>query len=369
MPVVFFVFLAVASVLMFFLHLAVYKGLVSIFAISAHSTLLGLKIFLLIFGAGFIVANILTSKYNTSFTRIFYTIAASWYGFLFYLFLAVAVYGILAAFFGWAIPGASLTWLGKGFIICALAVSVYGLWNAEQISFTRYSAAIPNMPPTWQGKRVIWISDVHLDQVHNIGYSRRIVSAIQKENPDIIFIGGDLYDGVKIDERAVIAPFKELRPEDGIYFITGNHEEFGDKAHYVNAIKEAGIRVLDNEMINIDGVNIIGVDDRDSTQRETFEKILAGLNIEKGKPTILLKHQPFQLDIAEKFGISMQISGHTHKAQVYPLSYITKLIYKGYDYGYKQYGSMQVFVSSGIGTWGPPLRVGTKPEILIFDFN
>lgn len=364
----FFIFLAVASVLMFFLHLAVYKGLVSIFAISAHSTLLGLKIFLLIFGAGFIIANILASKYNTYFTRIFYTVTASWYGFLFYLFLAVAVYGILAAMIGGVMPAVALTWLGKGLVICALAVSVYGLWNAEQISFTRYDVSISNMPSAWQGKRVIWISDVHLDQVHNIGYSKRLVSTISKENPDIIFIGGDLYDGVKIDEQAVIAPFKELKPKDGIYFITGNHEEFGDKTHYINAIKEAGIRVLDNEMINIEGVNIIGVDDRDSTQRETFENILSGMKIEKGKPYILLKHQPFQLDIAEKFGISMQISGHTHRAQVYPLSYITKFIYKGYDYGRKQYGSMQVFTSSGVGTWGPPLRVGTKPEILIFDF-
>ena len=369
MPSIFLVFIAAACGLVFLLHFAVYKGLISIFAISSPSTLLGLKIFLFIFGAGFIVANIIASQYNNTFSRSFYTISASWYGFLFYLFLAISIYAIIAVLTGSFIPPAVLAWLGKGLVVCALAVSVYGLWNAEQIYSTRYSVSLPGQPSAWVGKRVVWVSDVHLDQVHGVEYSKRIVSSIQKENPDIVIMGGDLYDGVKIDEGAVIAPFSELKPAGGIYFITGNHEEFSDKTNYVNAVKESGIRVLNNEMINIDGVNIIGVDDRDSTQKDTFENILTGLNINKNVPTILLKHQPFQLDIAEKFGISMQISGHTHRAQVYPLSYITRLIFKGYDYGYKRYGAMQVFVSSGIGTWGPPLRVGTKPEILIFDFK
>jgi predicted MPP superfamily phosphohydrolase len=349
MPSIFFVFIAVACVLVLFLHFAVYKGLISIFVISSHTTLLGLKIFLLVFGAGFIVANLIDSQYNNTFTRFFYIISASWYGFLLYLFLAVAIYSIVAVLLSSVIPATILAWFGKGLIALALVISVYGLWNAEQIYFTRYIVSLPGQPSAWVGKRVVWVSDIHLDQVHGVGYSKRIVSAIQKENPDIVIIGGDLYDGVKIDERAVIAPFKELKPAGGIYFIIGNHEEFGDKTNYVNAVKEAGIRVLNNEMINIEGVNIIGVDDRDSTNAKTFESILAGLNINKNVPTILLKHQPFQIDIAEKFGISMQISGHTHRAQVYPLSYITKLIFKGYDYGYKQYGNMQVFVSSRVG--------------------
>ena len=252
MPSIFFVFIAVACVLIFFLHFAVYKGLVSIFVISSHTTLLGLKIFLLIFGVGFIVANIIASQYNNTFTRLFYTTAASWYGFLFYLFLAIVIYAVIAALLSNTIPAPALAWLGKGLIILALMISTYGIWNAEQISFTRYNVSLPGQPSAWQGKHVVWISDIHLDQVHGVEYSQRIVSAILKENPDIVFIGGDLYDGVKIDERAVIAPFKELKPAGGIYFITGNHEEFGDKTHYVEAVKEAGIRVLNNEMINIE---------------------------------------------------------------------------------------------------------------------
>jgi uncharacterized protein len=364
---IFFIIIPVALALVFLAHFAVFKGITSIFTLSSHA-ILGLKIFLITFGLGFVLAMLLASKYNNTLVRAFYTIAASWYGFLLYLFLAVTIYAILAVTLGHLAP--TLTdWLGKVLILCSIIVSIYGLWNAEQIVFTRYDVSLKGLPSVWHGKRAVWISDIHLDQVHNIEYSQKIVFMIKKENPDIIFIGGDLYDGVKIDEDAVIAPFKELKTKDGIYFITGNHEEFGDNTNYVNAIKKAGIKVLNNEMINIKGVNIIGVDDHDSTDKTVFEKILTGFKINKSIPTILLKHQPSDLDVPEKFGIDLQISGHTHRAQMYPLSYITDLMFKGYDYGQKQYNAIQVIVSDGVGTWGPPMRVGTKSEIIVLNFK
>ncbi len=372
MPSFFFVFIILALIVLFFTHLAVYKGLVDIFTLSSGMTILWLKIFLIVFGLAFIAAIFLSFRYNNLFTRIFYMISASWYGFLLYLLLAVAIYAVLATIFGNTV---FLVWIGKILVVFALIISAYGLWNAEQITLTRYNVSIPNLPASWQGKKAVWISDIHLGQILGVEYSRRIVDMINKENPDIVFIGGDLYDGVKIDEVAAIAPFKNLHSSLGVYFITGNHEEFGDKTHFINTIKMAGIRVLDNEMINIDGLNIIGVNDGDSTEAKVFETILTGLNlptqagIQKGASTILLKHQPSGLDIAEKFGINLQISSHTHRAQMYPLSYVTKLMYKGYDYGQKNYGNMQVIVSDGVGTWGPPLRVLTKSEIVVLNFK
>ena len=152
-------------------------------------------------------------------------------------------------------------------------------------------------------------------------------------------------------------------------FITGNHEEFRNDKHFLDAIKNVGIRVLNNEMVVVDGLQIIGVDDRDSTNRVKFESVLSALNIDKNKPSILLKHQPFQLDEAANAGISIQISGHTHKAQVFPLNIFTQLIFKGYDYGLKMYDKMIVYTSSGVGTWGPPLRVGSDSEIVVFKFT
>ena len=163
-------------------------------------------------------------------------------------------------------------------------------------------------------------------------------------------MGRPFFDGVKINEDNAVSPFADLHPVLGTYFVTGNHEEFRPNGNFLKAIKKVGIRVLDNEMVLVEGIQLIGVDDRDSTNEEKFKNILTNLNIDKNKLSILLKHQPSQLDIASKANISMQISGHTHKAQVFPLNLITKSIFKGYDYGLHIYDKMNVFTSSGVGT-------------------
>lgn len=368
MPSIFWIFILIACVLLFLTHFAVYKGLLAIFSINSPAAILGLKIFLITFGLSFVAATFLSGQYNNALTRLFYTLSASWLGLLFYLFLAVSVYALLNLVFGAYAPGL-VSALGKMLVFLALLVSAYGLWNAEQIRITRYQISLPNLPESWQGRRAILVSDLHLGQIHGSRYAQKVAQAINQENPDIIFIPGDLYDGVKVDENAIITPLRNLRPGLGVYFVTGNHEEFGDSSPFLEAVTSVGIKALDNEMVSVEGVNIVGVGDRDSIQREVFEEILAGLQMERGTPTILLKHQPAQLDIAEKYGVSLQVSGHTHRAQMWPLSYIPRLIYKGYDYGLKSYGEMQVITSDGVGTWGPPLRVGTNSEIVVLEFK
>lgn len=368
MPNAFWIFVAVGSVLLFFMHLAVYKGLFLIFGFS-RPVLLLLKIIMIVLGAGFVGAMILAAKYNNIFTRIFYTVTASWYGFLFYLFLAVVVFTVLSMILGYFSNATLAVLLGKGLIFLALLVSVYGLWNAEQIRITRYDILLPNLPASWQGRRAVLVSDLHLGQVHGAEFTQKVVEAVKKENPDIVFIPGDLYDGVKVDEAASIAPFKQIQSPLGVFFVTGNHEEFGDAAHFLEAIEAAGIKVLNNEVADIEGLNVIGVGDNDSIQKAVFENILATIGLEENTPSVLLKHQPAQLDIAEKYGVDLQLSGHTHRAQVWPLSYLTRLIFKGYDYGQKQHGSLSVITSDGVGTWGPPLRVGTKSEIVVLEFK
>ena len=161
----------------------------------------------------------------------------------------------------------------------------------------------------------------------------------------------------------------KIKSELGIYFITGNHEEFGDNSKFISAVNSAGIKVLDNKLVSVDKMQVIGLDYNDSINRDDYEKIISGLNIDKNKPSILLKHEPSNLDIANAAGISLQISGHTHRAQMWPLEYIAKLVYKGYSYGLKNYLNMQVYISSGVGTWGPPMRVGTNSEIVFFTFS
>jgi predicted MPP superfamily phosphohydrolase len=328
-----------------------------------------IKMTLLISLIIFVLVSVLTFFSNNLPTRIFYTTVATWLGCAFYLFLASCVYDLTLLIFQIFRINISLNNFNVFCVVVAVIVSIYGVFHARKILIKNIQVKLPNLSARWHGRKAVFISDIHLGAVSGKNFSKKIADKINKINPDIIFIGGDLYDGVKVDEVAIIKPFADLHPAFGTYFVTGNHEEFRDDKHFLDAIKNTGIRVLNNEMVMIDGLQLIGVDDRDSTRAEKFKNILANLNIDKNKPSILLKHQPSQLDEAFKSGISFQISGHTHKAQVFPLNIFTKLIFRGYDYGFKMWDKMIMYTSSGVGTWGPPLRVGSDSEIVVFKFD
>jgi hypothetical protein len=164
------------------------------------------------------------------------------------------------------------------------------------------------------------------------------------------------------------APFSRIPTPNGTYFITGNHEEFFDNTPYLQAVRRAGIQVLYNEMVDLNGLQIIGVDYRDSRDEKKLKAILQKMGIDRHKPSILLEHAPLHLKVAEEQGISLLLSGHTHHGQVFLFRWITSLVYKGFDYGLKRFGDLIVYTSSGVGTWGPPMRLDTIPEIVVIQF-
>jgi hypothetical protein len=247
----------------------------------------------------------------------------------------------------------------------ALMTSLYGFVNGAIIRTTRIHLQLPNLPEHWKGKTAIWVSDTHLGSVRNYRFAQQVASMVQNLRPDIVFIGGDLFDGEQVDLDKIIEPFSRISSPHGLYFITGNHEEFYDNTPYLKAVRRAGIRVLYNEMINVDGLQIIGVDYMDSRREDQFRMIMQNMGIDRHKPSILLKHAPVHLQVAEEQGISAQLSGHTHHGQVFLFRFITSQVYQGYDYGLKKFGDLSVYTSSGTGTWGPPMRIDTKPEIVV----
>ncbi|HVO28997.1 MAG TPA: metallophosphoesterase, partial [Candidatus Paceibacterota bacterium] len=129
-------------------------------------------------------------------------------------------------------------------------------------------------------------------------------------------------------------------------------------------IKNIGMRILDNEMVDLRGIQLAGIDWKDSYNEKDCERILAALPVDRDRPSILMKHEPQDLPTSADRGFSLQLSGHTHAGQIFPLSLITHRVYHGFDYGLKKFGDMLVYTSSGVGTWGPPLRFGTKAEIV-----
>jgi predicted MPP superfamily phosphohydrolase len=180
---------------------------------------------------------------------------------------------------------------------------------------------------------------------------------------------GDFFDGTPVDPDRLASPFNALSPPLGIYLSTGNHDEFGDLPRYLRALTRAGVRVLSNEMVNVDGLYIVGIPYHDSTSILRARATLEGLRLDVDQPTILLNHVPNRLPIVEQAGVSLQLSGHTHGGQIIPFTWFTRRAFGKFTYGLHQFGALQVYTSCGVGTWGPPMRVGTCPEIVLITFE
>jgi predicted MPP superfamily phosphohydrolase len=187
--------------------------------------------------------------------------------------------------------------------------------------------------------------------------------------PDILFIPGDFFDGTKVDPDRLAAPFKQISPPLGMFFATGNHDEFGDTAHFLSALTRAGIRVLSNEKVIVDGLQIIGVPYHDTTFPIRMRATLEGLRIDRASASILLSHVPNRLPIVEEAEVSLQLSGHTHGGQITPFTWLTQRVFGKFTYGLNSFGALQVYTSYGAGTWGPPMRVGTRAEVVLLEFE
>jgi predicted MPP superfamily phosphohydrolase len=356
-------FLLVVAGFLYLGNFVIYEAAALAFGITTFAQLLSLGIGLGLLSASFIVATIIGNFRYNRFTRMYYLVSSVWIGLFAYLFFASVLYIICSAI------SPSFLGIGSVLFLIAILISAYGIVHARKILITKIPLTLPNLPSSWKNKKAIWISDLHLGQIHGVKFAEKIVTKISALSPDIIFIGGDLYDGTGAPDIAELtAPFKKLRAPLGVYFITGNHEEYGNQKRFISAVESVGIRVLQDEIIEIDGLQLVGVDYKNASDAVRFKKILSDMQINPEKASILLKHEPRDVDIADAAGISLQISGHTHNAQLWPLNYIAELTYKKYAYGLKRFKNMQVYTSSGTGTWGPPLRVGTDSEIVLFIF-
>jgi predicted MPP superfamily phosphohydrolase len=213
------------------------------------------------------------------------------------------------------------------------------------------------------------VSDAHLGHVRGPGFARRIVSMINRLRPDIVFIAGDWYDGTAADLHRLAEPWNELSVPLGAYFIAGNHEEFSDHTKYLEALKQSGIRVLNNEKVTVDGLQLVGVHHGDSADAQRLRSILQRAALERDQASVLLTHAPENLHVAEEEGISLQLSGHTHAGQFFPWTWAAARVYRQFVYGLSRLGNLMVYTSSGVGTWGPPLRVGTQSEIVLIQFE
>jgi predicted MPP superfamily phosphohydrolase len=362
-------FIAVIQSVLFLTHLFLYETWIFSSAGGDAPGDLWIKLAFGLLSVSFVAASLLAFRYTNAAVRMFYKAAAVWLGLLTFLFFA--------AVSSWIIFGvARLTGLAVNFhpmvellFAVALLTGIYGVFNAGWTRITRTTVRLANLPLAWRGRRAALISDVHLGHVRNGNFLRRMIAKIAMEKPDAIFIAGDLYDGTAIDAGRAAEPLNQLTAPHGVYFVAGNHEQFGDDSKYLHAIAAAGVRVLSNEKVEVDGLQIIGVPYRNATPHGQFASVLHGLRLDRDRASILLTHAPDHPEIAEAAGVSLQLSGHTHLGQFIPWSWMARRIYRQFVYGLSRLGKMQVFTSSGAGTWGPPLRLGSNPEIVMLEFQ
>ncbi len=360
---IFILVLSVISILFFEANVLIFQTFNFIFKIQNPSDKFMIAVILTALSGGFILMTLVEKYFSNFIIRALYTITAVWTGLFVYLFLSALFFKIFNLF------SYNNKYVGLSLFAFSVFLSVYGFFHHKKIYIKKFSIEIPNIPENWKGKTAVWMSDLHLGSIRGKRFSEKITKISNSLLPDIVFIGGDLFDGTAaIDLKKATNPLSGLYSKLGVFFIAGNHEEFGDTKPFMDTVKSLNIKILRDEIIEIDGIQIVGVDYMTCLKKENFIEILNNLKIDKNKPSILLKHEPKDLDVSENAGFFLQISGHTHKGQQWPFNYLVDLIYKGYGYGLKKYGKMDVLVSSGAGSWGPPIRVGTDCEILYITF-
>lgn len=247
----------------------------------------------------------------------------------------------------------------------AFVVATYGLANSVIPRTTRVRVALPQLPAAWQGRTVGLISDVHLGNVRSAAFVRHLVWRLNRAKVDAVFISGDMFDGTKLDLDRAAAGWKGLHAPRGAYFVTGNHDERGLRHQHIAALQRVGIRALQNEKIDLEGLQLIGIHDADTHSAGRYRELLRRAHLAPDRPSILLAHQPVNLAVPEEAGVMLQLSGHTHGGQFWPWSLIARRVHGKFVYGLNPYGRMLVYTSSGAGTWGPPFRVGTRSEIVL----
>ena len=370
--------ISVIQVILLLAHWFVYSTWIAFWPGPTPAAVADLHATMLVLACSFVAASLLSFRFDNVAVRIVYWLAAVWLGFLNFFFWASLLIRLL-----WlairlshlsAHPAAMRTPLAATIYAAAGLAGIYGLFNARIIRVRRVAVQIANLPASWRGRQAVVLSDLHLGPVNGVRFCRRLVAKASRCRPDIVFLPGDVFDGTHSDLDKMLKPFRELAAPLGIYFSTGNHEEFTDPTHYIDAVKRAGIRVLANEQVVVDGLAIAGVLYHDSSSPLRMKAALDGMragreNPDGARPGILLNHAPTRLPLVEQAGFSLQLSGHTHGGQFVPFTWITRRVYGRFTSGLHRFGALQVYTSTGAGTWGPPMRVGTRPEMVVLTFE
>lgn len=377
-----------AMIYFFSIVLIVYLGVnfyifkqTSIFFNTDTSVGIILKVLFFVAALSYPLGRIFERVYPSLLPDVLIKIGSFWLGAMLYLTLFFILLNIVHLGFSVFGHGSLIFAKSNPELVKRLTIAIYsvtvlillgGYLNALYPRVNRITINTPKSLGKNASLKIAAASDIHLGAVISNGRLERFVRMMNEQNPDIILLAGDVFDEdlgpvIQNDMGKLLS---KLSAPLGVYAVTGNHEYIGGVEPAIKYLEEHSVKVLrDSAMVTSGNINVIGRDDRQSkimggVTRKSLDALVLG--IDKSRFTILLDHQPYNLNEAIENGIDLQISGHTHHGQMFPLNFITKAIFE-VSRGHKQIENTHFYVSTGFGTWGPPIRIGNRPEIVVFD--
>jgi len=251
------------------------------------------------------------------------------------------------------------------YLFVPAAIVAWGVFNFSHLRVSEYSIQVPRKSASIARLKVVFAADFHLGERTAAGFMERFVDLVNAQKPDVVLIGGDVFEGDRRNEvtEEREAQFRRLRAAYGVFGVPGNHEGYGGNRN--DFFAKAGVRLLQDEVVRVDeAFTLAGRKDGRSGNRKSIAELLGGTPHDL--PVILLDHRPIDLENASRSIADIQLSGHTHLGQLFPANLVTRHQYE-LDWGYKKKRNTHVFVTSGVQLWGPPVRTVGASEILVID--
>jgi uncharacterized protein len=342
---------------------------------------ISLKVIFFLLVLSYPVGRILERLVPSMTAELIAKIGAFWLGAMLYLTLIFLLFDILKLIFSLTGFTSFISAKENISIIRKISLGIYastaiiliaGFLNALYPKVSKISIKTDKSLNGYTSLKIVAASDIHLGTIISNGRLERFVRMMNEQKADIMLLAGDIFDEdlgpvIKNDMGKLLS---QLNAPLGVFAVTGNHEYIGGVDPAIKYLEEHGITVVRDTVITLnDLLNIVGRDDRQAKvmggiNRMPIEKLVKNTN--KDLFTIMLDHQPFNLHEAVENGIDLQISGHTHHGQMFPLNLITNAMFE-VSRGHKQIENTHIYVSTGFGTWGPPVRVGNRPEIVVIE--
>jgi uncharacterized protein len=373
MAIFFTIALTVYSLVNIYLYFKIYRAL-SFF--QEHNILFALSFFILTIV--FVAAKFLEARHSSVFTDGLNIIGGFWMAFMLYgtLFFLLSDIVCLVLKIPGVITGNGIPVFRKWSFIVTIGASILlivgGFINALIPVVREYNIDINKPAGDVKQLRIAAVSDIHLGSIIRKRSIRKLSSILEDLKPDLILLLGDIVDGElgPVLRDDLLSYFTYPQCTDGLFAVTGNHEFIGGGARTIPYIESKGIRILKDEVVTIKGgIQLVGRIDRDAFRFYRKNRLPLDSLMSKAdttRPVILLDHQPFHLSETAASGVDLQLSGHTHNGQMWPLNYITKKMYE-LSSGYLKKGNTHFIVSSGYGLWGPRVRSGSHSEVILIN--